>query len=105
MIKHQKLDSITEITYNLLQVFTIGPYEISVLERGGRLSLNFGLRGNSMRISTLLNIFGDLTSEARMSLYNLLSNPKNYKDREVAGDTIEILREMKDDLLSDEGAF
>lgn len=102
MIKHQKLDSITEITYNLLEVSTIGPYEISVLERGGRLSLNFGLRGNSMRISTLLNIFGDLTSEARMSLYNLLSNPKNYKDQEVAGENIEILRDLKDDLLSDE---
>ena len=99
---HHKIEPITEITHNVLQTFTIGPYEISVLERDGRLSLNLVLRRNDMRISTLLNIFGDLTPEARMSLYNLLSNPKNYKDREVAGDTIEILREMKDDLLSDD---
>lgn len=103
--KSEPQETITKVTYNVLQILTLGPYEISVVERNGKLSLNFELRGNSMRISTLLNIFGDLTSEARMSLYNLLSNPKNYKDREVAGDTIEILREMKDDLLSDEEVF
>ena len=105
MIKHQKVDSITEITYNLLQVFTIGPYEISVLERGGRLSLNLVLRRNDMRISTLFNIFSDLTSEARVDLYNFLSDPKNYKDQEIAGENIEILRDLKDDLLSDEEVF
>lgn len=102
---HHKIEPITEITHNVLQTFTIGPYEISVLERDGRLSLNLKLRGNSMRISTLFNIFSDLTSEARVDLYNFLSDPKNYKDQEIAGENIEILRDLKDDLLSDEEVF
>jgi hypothetical protein len=103
--KSEPQETITKVTYNVLQILTLGPYEISVVERNGKLSLNFELRGNSMRVSTLFNIFSDLTSEARVDLYNILSDPKNYKDQEVAGENIEILRDLKDDLLSDEKVF
>jgi hypothetical protein len=86
-------------------MFTIGPYEISVLERDGKLSLNLKLRRDGMRIATLLDIFSYLVSEARINLYTLLANPNNYKDQEEAKETIGILEELKDDLLSDEEVF
>ncbi|MDK2839564.1 MAG: hypothetical protein PWQ83_1114 [Thermosipho sp. (in: thermotogales)] len=52
-----------------------------------------------LEIHELLNIFGNLKPKNKEVLYNFLVNPKTYENKEEIEDFIQILKEMKDDLL------
>ncbi|PNS00843.1 hypothetical protein X928_04110 [Petrotoga miotherma DSM 10691] len=52
-----------------------------------------------LEIHELLNIFSDLKPKNKEVLYNFLVNPKTYENKEEIEDFIQILKEMKDDLL------
>lgn len=52
-----------------------------------------------LKIHELLNIFSDLKPKNKEVLYNFLANPKTYEDKEEIEEFIQILKEMKEDLL------
>jgi hypothetical protein len=52
-----------------------------------------------LEIHELLNIFSDLNPKNKEVLYNFLANPKTYEDKEEIEEFIQILKEMKEDLL------